>query len=366
MIPKVEAQEETPPLELEDQTLTETVDGLTFTDGVFYPTYSIQGMTYNSETQSYQMPPMSSNSEGGGGGGGGGTDPATLFTAFNEAGSKASYFQQLSDVDKAGLFSYSPAQGGPTTEDKNLMVDSFVYDPALLSTYAGADDPYIAKRAELQGFLDALTDDAKFVEALNLRDQVMGKVYPGAPDYYGSFGWGGLEKLDLSGRNLSGLNVSGKDIRGANLSESTGIASTLHLASNLFSVNLSNSDLTGFQTSGKNLNQIDLSGSTITSQQLQDASLIRAIKLRNTNLTGFSFLTANGNAREISGVDFTGSTGLTVQQFLPAANASGFFGGVNLTGTGITRDALASAMADAGYTNTWQLDGGNNIYDTAP
>lgn len=337
---------------------TSTTVGIVLRSGVFYPSHSIAGTDNNFSTHIDR-------------------DGTSLYQEFNSYpenySGKSAYFQSLSALEKARLFNHTEV----STEDKNLMVDSFIFNPSLLET-AGSEsaDPFVEVRTQFQAFLDELTEDSVFVEALNLRDPFMGPVYPNAPTSYGQASWGGLESLDLSGRDLTGLSVVGRDLRNSNLSGNTrGIFHELHLASDLKGINLAgNQNLSGFVTAGLNLAGVDLSSSNISQQQIKDITFLGGGKLRNLDFTGFDFrksMVIGGSVvnttLNLISVNLNGATGLSAQQLVPVAENSGaFIQNVDLRGTGLTRQMLRDAYFDEHGMTSWQIEAvgtQGNLYD---
>jgi len=111
--------------QIDTNAISETTDGLTFTDGVFYPSYSIQGMTYNTETKSYQPPaPTTSGSSGGGSGGGSGLtleQQQALYADYTNSGDQASFLSSKTPAELAGLFQYMGTNGAGATEQNTML-----------------------------------------------------------------------------------------------------------------------------------------------------------------------------------------------------------------------------------------------------
>lgn len=329
------------------QSLNETTDGITFTQGVFYPTHSIQGMVYNTQTQSYQMPPSGSGETGGGAPQTQSLpDPEPLLNEYNSyttVEAKKAYFAGLLSPQKASLF------GELSSEDQAQMMGSFAFDTS-------SHEAFSTSKGLLKDFLSQLPS-GEAGPALNMLDPYAGRVYIGAPDYYGSTTYGPLQGLDLSGLNLTGLVTTGKKFDDTNLSGTTGFtASMFNEASGYFQrANLSGLNLSGYDFTGKAITSANLANSNITGTQLaqvanQNPNGNWSDWYRNLNLSGVQTLGDwDTTGRDLTWIDFTGSNISTAQ--ISAANNidySDFSGvnlsGLNLQGKGITGTSFSGAL----------------------
>lgn len=303
--------------------VTELTDGLTFTDGVFYPTFSIQGMTYNPQTKSYEVAIGSPS--------GGSTalpDPAPFLAAYNALGTlgeKKSYFSSLSTAERASLF------GELSSEDKPQMLETF--------NDLSSSPAYYQGKTGLSAFLSVLPA-GQAGAALNLMQKFEGVVYPGAPDYYGSTMWDPYEDLNLSGVNLVGWNPALRSLKNTNLAGSTGFtASMFNDLAAVDGIGLAGFDLTGFNFGLKNLYNAKFNNSNITVDQLNSAASITY-----ANLSGVQTLAGwDSTGKSLAGVNFVGSN-VEVQTLnssigFAAANLSGR----NLTGLVTTGKSIAGA-----------------------
>lgn len=115
-----------PTISLGEDAVNGTTDGLTLTQGVFYPSHSIQGMTYNPTTQSYGMPSSGQTPEGEGSSGlvanGLSQEEQTqLYNDYTNAADKPTYLAQRTPEELSGLFQYMGTSGGGATEQNSML-----------------------------------------------------------------------------------------------------------------------------------------------------------------------------------------------------------------------------------------------------
>lgn len=309
--------------------LEETTGGLTFTDGVFYPTHSIQGMVYNTNSQSYQLPPSS-------GGSSGANTPYTPIFNINDPSAVSAAIANLG----------------------NVREDSATYTDYIKSLSAALDAPG-ADTAAIQAALFAELKDAVTSPLTNTSNK--GNDWSKV-DLTGKFIWGynfqgsgmtgtqlnagaNLIYANLSGLDLAGLDWSTKSIQGVNFAGVTGL--------NVASINASTGsyaqakfidvDLTGFNPVGKDIMSVYFDGVT-------GANFAGVANPWNpTDTIPQTFINSDASTLEIAGKslqgrNFSNSTGLTAEKIASAGYASN----CNLTGTGITPEALRAAILAAG------------------
>jgi uncharacterized protein YjbI with pentapeptide repeats len=169
--------------------------------------------------------------------------------------------------------------------------------------------------------------------------------------------------LNLVGRSLAGVNFSGSFIIGAQIPSGLNFAGA-DLSNAYFEGPWGggNMDFTGADFTGANMSGLYIAesggnfvGSNITVAQINSLSEYRNSNFSGLDMTGFSpsgksLYNANLANTDVSRVNFSGSTlqyanlsssGITIAQLLE----SGGIRGANLSGTGITRQALEEAIA---------------------
>lgn len=347
-----------PQIALAQEAIEETTGGITLTEGVFYPTYSIEGMVYNSETKSYQMP---TDSNQGGSGGQLQTnslpDPAPLLNEYNSyttIEAKKAYFAGLLSPQKASLF------GELNSEEQDQMIDSFTFDTTNQTAFDTAKN-------SLRGFLEQLPA-GEVGPALNMLDPYTGRVYIGAPSYYGSKTYGPLEAIDLSGLNLAGLDTTNKSLAQTNFVGSTITAEQLNGAyvaqpthnngmnSALYGVNLSGLNLIGLDLANKWLGSINLANSNITANQINSAG-----NINNSNLSGLNLLGMNTASKDLGGINFTNANITTEQLNASTSYANAVLTGIDLTGLNTTGKSLWGVNFVGTNITVDQLNASNDI-----
>jgi len=112
-------------------------------------------------------------------------------------------------------------------------------------------------------------------------------------------------------------------------------------------MDLSDLDLTGLNTAG-----VDFGGTNLVGTLLSSAQLNAAYSYAWANMSGRNFEGFAPAGKSLIGCDLSGSN-ITIAQII----SSGGIMGANLSGTGITREALAAAISAAGKSGTdWSLD----------
>lgn len=346
--------------QIESENVQDIAGGLSFNDGVFYPTHSIQGMVYNEETKSYENPPTGPNLP----------DSTPLLSAYSTASNKRVYLGTLTSAEKASM---ALASDG---EQANEILKTITVP---FDDWNTSDPDYSAKltqaRLDLEGLLRALPSN-EVANVINKMIPFEGAVFPGAPWYYGKNNWNTVQGVNLSGLNLQGVSFLGHNMAGVNLAGTTGITGAQMEASGYRSsssspmyysqANLSGLNLVGFVTSGRAFSNVNFVGSTLNGTQAMQAGDISTANLSGLNMTG-----ATGFNSTLRGVNFQNATGLTAEAIASSLRIANYPGEtiphLNLRGTGITKAALDAAIAAAGNSGQnvglGSMDTSNILFD---
>lgn len=115
-----------------------TTDGITFTEGTYYPTYSIQGMEYDPELKAYVPMPTEGSGESGPQTNSG-VPPAPsgeeLIGAYRTAEDRVGYFAGLAAPSQAAAFSAATAgeRTAILTEQNWIKTPPWYYQPVLMA-----------------------------------------------------------------------------------------------------------------------------------------------------------------------------------------------------------------------------------------